>query len=178
MIFTPTPLPGAYVVEVERREDERGFFARTYCRQELERHGLNADVAQCNVSHNLHKATLRGLHYQAAPHQEAKLVRCIRGEIYDVIVDLRPSSTTYRQWFGVTLSARQHNALYVPPDFAHGFCTLVDDTEVLYQMSQFYYPESARGLRWDDPELCIPWPVSPEHISDRDRSYALLQEHR
>ncbi len=177
MIITPTPLPGAHLVEIERMEDERGFFARTFCSREFERHGMIPDVVQCSISYNPHKATLRGLHYQVEPHQEAKLVRCIRGEIFDVIVDLRPESETRHRWYGVALSARERNAIYVPPGFAHGFCTLEDRSEVLYQMSERFHPEAARGLRFDDPTLAIRWPLAPLHVSDRDREYPLLGEH-
>ncbi len=171
MIFTPTSLPGAYIIEPELHEDERGAFARTFCQNEFKEHGLKDHFVQCNISYNKKKGTLRGMHYQAAPHQEAKLVRCTAGAIYDVIVDLRPESSTYRQWTAVELTAANRRALYVPEGFAHGFQTLCDDSEVFYQMSEFYHPESARGLRWDDPAVLIAWPVGPRTISARDQGY-------
>ena len=164
MKFTPIELEGAWIVDVVRMEDERGFFARSWCRREFEDHGLNPDVVQCNVSRNRKKGTLRGLHYQAAPHEEAKLVRCTAGAIYDVIVDLRPGSATHLRHFGTILSAENHRALYVPEGFAHGFLTLADDTEVFYQMSHVYEPAAARGFRWDDPEFGIEWQGAIEVI--------------
>lgn len=172
MIFKETRLKGAYIIELERLEDERGFFARSFCRKEFEKHGLNPRVAQCNISHNKKKGTLRGMHYQVAPHEEAKLVSCIRGAIYDVIIDLRPDSTTYCQWFAVELTAEDCKMLYVPEGLAHGFQTLEDDTLVFYQMSEFYHPERARGVRWDDSTFEIGWPeVSRRIVSDKDQSY-------
>jgi dTDP-4-dehydrorhamnose 3,5-epimerase len=174
MIFTETRLQGAFIIDIERIEDARGFFARSWCCEEFEKHGMNPNVAQCSLSFNKHKRTLRGLHYQTAPHQEAKLVRCIRGAIHDIIVDLRKDSRTYLQWHAVTLSADQRNALFVPVDFAHGFLTLADNTEVLYQMSEAYRPQSVRGIRWDDPLLAIEWPDTPRVISPKDMGYELL----
>lgn len=174
MRFTPVNLAGAYVVEIEPHHDDRGFFARSWCTQEFIVHGLDSRLAQCNVSFNRKRGTLRGMHFQAAPHGEAKLVRCTRGTIHDVIVDLRPHSPTFRQWQGFELSATNHRALYIPEDFAHGFQTLEDDCEVFYQMSNAYTPSASRGLRWDDPALAISWPVTEPVLSDRDRSYALL----
>lgn len=174
MKFVPTALAGAFLVELERREDERGFFARSFCQEEFKAHGLDPCVAQCNVSFNARRGTLRGLHYQAAPHEEAKLVRCTRGAVWDVIVDLRAGSPTRLQWHGAELSEDNGAALYVPKGFAHGFQTLVGESEVLYQMSEFYHPELARGLRWDDPRLAIRWPLSEPVVSARDRSYPLL----
>lgn len=175
MIFTETKLKGAYIIETEGREDERGFFARTFCRKEFESHGLNPDLVQCNISYNKKKGTLRGMHYQIAPHEEAKLVSCIRGTIYDVIIDMRPDSPTCGQWIAVELTAyrltAQFRMLYVPEGFAHGFQTLEDDTLVFYQMSEFYHPESARGIRWDDPKFAIQWPIQDKIISDKDKSY-------
>lgn len=172
MILHETQLLGAYVIELERREDERGFFARTWCQREFERYGLNSSLVQCNVSFNRRQGTLRGLHYQAAPHAEAKLVRCTRGRLYDVILDLRRDSPTHRRWFAVELNEDNHRMLYVPEGFAHGFQTLVDNTEVFYQMSEFFYSELARGVRWDDPAFDIEWPPGPRILSERDRSYA------
>ena len=159
------------MIELERHSDQRGFFARTYCQQEFEAHGLNTQVLQCNVSFNKRKGTLRGMHYQAAPFAEAKLVRCTSGSIYDVIIDLRPASATFKQHFAVELSAESRRMLYIPEDFAHGFQTLQDDTEVFYQMAQRYSGEHARGLRWNDPAFGIAWPEGERIIIDRDRNY-------
>ncbi len=174
MRFVPTPLGGACVVELQQLDDDRGFFARSFCRQEFEAQGLDPDIAQCNVSFNRQRGTLRGLHYQAAPHEEAKLVRCTQGAIWDVIVDLRADSPSFRRWHGVELSAANRLALYLPKGFAHGFQTLVDDSEVLYLMSQSHRPDAARGLRWDDPALAIRWPLADPKMSDRDRGFPLL----
>lgn len=172
MIFVETELKGAFVIEPERLEDERGFFARTWDRQEFEKRGLDSQLAQCSVSFNKSKATLRGMHYQAAPHEEAKLVRCTGGAIYDVVIDLRPDSPTFKQWVAVELTAENMLMLYVPRGFAHGFQTLQDNTEVFYQISEFYAPESARGVRWDDPAFDIQWPQAEERvISARDRTF-------
>ena len=174
MIFVPTPLAGAFVVDLKRIEDDRGFFARSFCRDEFCKHDLNPDVAQCNVSFNPKRGTLRGMHYQADPHAEDKLVRCTQGAIWDVIVDLRTQSPGYKQWFGVELSAASRRALYVPKGFAHGFQALADGTEVLYMMSVPYHADSARGVRWDDPAIGIEWPIESPAMSDMDRSYAFL----
>ena len=174
MKFLPTPLAGAYLIELEQLEDERGFFARSFCQNEFRAHGRDPVVAQCNVSFNRKRGTLRGLHYQAEPHAEAKLVRCTRGAVWDVIVDLRKSSPTMRKWHAVELTAENRRALYIPAGFAHGFQTLADDTEVLYQMSEFYHPESARGVRWDDRRLAIGWPIKDAVISPRDRAFPIL----
>lgn len=175
MKFVETSLAGAYVLELERLEDERGFFARTWCAEELARHGLEGRIAQCNLSSNRRRGTLRGMHYQAAPHQEAKIVRCIRGAIYDVIVDLRHGSPTLRRWTSVELTAENRLALYVPGDFAHGFQTLTDDAEVFYEMSTLYAPGFGRGVRWNDPALAIEWPIGDPILSERDRGYPGLQ---
>jgi dTDP-4-dehydrorhamnose 3,5-epimerase len=171
VIFQETSLKGVYIVDVDRRADARGFFARTWCQKEAKELGLNPEVAQCNVSFNARRGTLRGLHYQVAPHQEAKLVRCTMGAIFDVAVDLRRDSPTYRQYFGQVLTADSRRSLYIPEDFAHGFLTLEDATEVAYQMSRMYAPEASRGIRWDDPAFAIEWPSRPEVMSDRDRHY-------
>jgi dTDP-4-dehydrorhamnose 3,5-epimerase len=172
MIFNPTHLEGAYVVELEPREDERGFFARAWCRDEFAEHGLSTEVAQCNVSFNRRRGTLRGLHYQIAPHAEVKLVRCTQGAIYDVIVDLRPGSATFTQWLGVELTAGNRTMLYVPEGFAHGYQTLEDDTETFYQVSTSYAPHAERGARWDDPAFGIEWPYPDRPlISDKDRGW-------
>lgn len=169
--FLQTPLAGAYVVEPIRSEDERGFFARTWCAHEFEAHGLNTRVAQSSISFNPKKGTWRGMHYQVVPHEEAKLVRCTMGAVWDVIVDLRSDSPTYRQHFGIELSAINRKMLYVPERFAHGFLTLADDTEVACQISEFHAPDSARGFAWNDSKFSITLPAPVVVISDRDRDY-------
>lgn len=174
MKFLPTPLAGAYVIELEPREDDRGFFARSFCQEEFEKLGLNPRIAQTNVSWNKRRGTLRGMHYQAAPYAEAKLVRCTQGAMWDAIIDLRPDSPSFKRWHAVELSAANRRALYVPEGFAQGFQTLADETEVLYLMSQFYRPEAARGVRWDDPAFGIAWPIADPQLSNRDRSLPLL----
>jgi dTDP-4-dehydrorhamnose 3,5-epimerase len=174
MIFHETCLAGAYIIDPERIEDERGFFARTWCREAFERHGLNPRLVQCNISYNPRRGTLRGMHYQVRPHEEAKLVRCTQGALHDVIVDLRPGSPTVRQWVAVELTAANRRMLYIPEGFAHGFETLVDQTEVFYQMSESYHAPSARGVRFDDPALGIAWPLEVAMISEKDRGYPLL----
>jgi dTDP-4-dehydrorhamnose 3,5-epimerase len=172
VIFRETPIAGAYVIELERIEDERGSFARTFAVDEFAGHGLETRVVQCNTSTNLRAGTLRGLHYQVAPRAEAKLVRVVRGSIFDVVVDLRPDSPTYCDWYGAELSAANGRMLFVPVGLAHGFQTLEDETEVLYQMSEEYSPEHARGVRWDDPAFGIDWPEAAERtLSERDRTY-------
>jgi dTDP-4-dehydrorhamnose 3,5-epimerase len=171
LIFTETKLLGAYVIDVEKREDHRGFFGRTFCREEFEAHGLNSQVVQCNISFNKRKGTLRGMHFQAAPFAEAKLVRCTSGSIYDVIIDLRPGSRTLKEHFAVELSAANHRMLYIPEEMAHGFQTLEDNTEVFYQMSQVYSAEHGRGVRWNDLAFGIRWPAGERIINERDRNY-------
>ena len=168
MIFTETPLAGAFVMALEPRDDERGFFARAFCQNELAEHGLETTVAQANLSFNHRKGTLRGLHMQNPPHGEDKMVRCITGAIYDAIVDLRPGSPTYRQWFGVELSAANRLMLYVPKGFAHGYQSLSDGSEVLYMVTQFYTPGAERGLRWNDPAFGIAWPLPDPILSEKD----------
>jgi dTDP-4-dehydrorhamnose 3,5-epimerase len=172
VIFTETELPGAFVIDIDRHEDERGFFARAWCEREFEEHGLATRVVQCNLAYNHVKSTLRGMHYQAAPHAEVKLVRCTRGAVYDVIVDLRAGSSTFKRWIGVELTAENGRMLYVPEGFAHGYQTLVDGTETFYQVSAFHEPEAERGIRWDDPAFQIAWPQA-EHrvISAKDRAW-------
>lgn len=170
MIFTETKLKGAFIIEPERLEDARGFFARSWCAREFEAHGLNPRLAQCSISFSKQKGTLRGMHYQTVPHEEAKLVRCTSGSIYDAIIDLRPESPTFKQYFGLTLTADNHKMLYVPESFSHGFLTLEDNSEVFYQMSEFYSAEHARGVRWNDKAFGIEWPLAPSTMSDRDRS--------
>ena len=173
MRFLETKLAGAYLVELEPRDDERGSFARTWCRDELAEHGLSTAVSQCSVSRNTRAGTLRGLHFQAVPHEEVKLVRCTHGGIFDVIVDLRPGSETEGEWIGVELTAAAGNALYVPKGFAHGFQTLVDESEVFYMMSDPYVPEASTGVRWDDPAFGIEWPPAVSRtISERDLAWS------
>jgi len=169
MIFTPTPLAGAFVVAAEPRADARGFFARSWCREEARAHGIEVEWVQSNISFNHRRGTLRGMHYQA-PDWEAKLVRVTRGSIFDVIVDLRPASPTYRQHFSVVLTAGVRNMLFVPRGCAHGFLSREDETEIFYEISEFYRPEQARGFRFDDPQFAIPWPAGEKTLSDRDRS--------
>lgn len=176
MIFTPTPLAGVLAVDLERREDERGFFARSWCRREFQAHGLADGLVQCSVSFNRRRGTLRGMHHQVAPHREAKLVRCTMGALYDVVLDLRPDSPTYRRWHGMELSAGNRSALYIPPGVAHGFQTLDDNTEVFYQMDEFFAPDCARGVRWNDPAFAIAWPLPDPILSERDRGYPDYQE--
>ena len=171
MIFIETKLKGAYIIEPERLSDERGFFARTWCQKEFQTHGLNTNIVQCNISYNKKKGTLRGMHYQAAPHEEAKLVRCTRGAIYDVIIDLQPGSQTFKHWIGMELTEHNRRMLYIPEGFAHGFLTLRDDTEVFYQMSELYSAEHARGVRWNDPAFGIQWPEEVSTISDKDSRF-------
>lgn len=171
MIFTETPLPGAYVIEPEPSADERGWFARTWCRREFEAHGLETRVAQCSTSFNRTRGTLRGLHFQPAPLAETKIVRCTRGSVYDVIVDLRADSPSYTRHFAVVLSSDDRRMIYVPAGFAHGFQTLENDTEVCYQISEFYSPRHGRGVRWNDPVFGIQWPDADRVITERDRNY-------
>lgn len=172
MLFTETKLRGAFVLDLEPHEDDRGFFARTFCAREFEQHGLNPRLVQCSISFNRHRGTLRGMHWQEAPHGECKLIRVTRGAIYDVIIDLRRDSPTFKQWFAVELMAENRRQLYVPAGFAHGFQTLSGDTEVAYQMSDFFLPESSRGVRWNDPAFAIEWPkVEPRIMNERDGSY-------
>lgn len=171
MRFIETALAGAFVIEIDPKPDLRGFFARTFCRDEFTAAGLPGEFVQSSISVNVRRGTLRGLHFQAPPGAEPKLVRCNRGALFDVIVDLRVGSATHCRWFGTELSADNHRALYVPPGFAHGFQTLMDDSEVAYQMAEFYMPELARGVRWNDPAFGIAWPIDPPFLSDRDASY-------
>jgi len=171
MKFIETRLKGAYVIELEPIADERGFFARSWCQKEFTDYGLNVRLVQCNVSFNKKQGTLRGMHYQVAPHEEVKLVRCTRGAIYDVIIDLRPKSATFKEWVAVELSADNRQMLYIPEGFAHGFQTLTDNTEVFYQMSEFYHSECAKGVRWNDPAFGIAWLEDKCIISDKDLQY-------
>jgi dTDP-4-dehydrorhamnose 3,5-epimerase len=171
MIFTETPLRGAYIIDPVKLEDERGFFARTWCQQEFEARRFNPRLVQCSVSFNKQRGTLRGLHYQTGPYEEAKLVRCTTGAIFDVIVDLRPDSPTFKRYFSANLTALNHRSLYIPEGMAHGFLTLEDNSEVFYQMSEFHSAEHARGVRWNDPAFGIQWPFAPVIMSERDRNY-------
>lgn len=175
MRFIVTALRGAFLIEPERHTDERGFFARTWCRREFAEHGLNPDLDQCSLSFSQRRGTLRGMHYQRPPMAEAKLVRCTRGAIHDVIIDLRPDSPTFTQHLAVELTAESRLALYVPEGFAHGFQTLADETEVFYQMTQFYSPEHSAGVRWDDSAFGIAWPPAERTISARDRQWPDFQ---
>jgi dTDP-4-dehydrorhamnose 3,5-epimerase len=169
--FSALSVIGSYLIEPTPLSDARGFFLRTFCQDEFANHGLNATVAQCSISYNRHKGTLRGLHYQKPPHEEAKLVRCIAGRVFDVVLDLRRNSPTYLRWEGVELNTENRNAIYVPEGCAHGFLTLADASEVLYQMSTAHHPEHASGVLWNDPMFAIAWPITPELMSERDRSF-------
>lgn len=171
MKFTPTPLHDAHIVDLERREDERGFFARAFCAREFAEHSLNPQFVNANLSHNTRAGTLRGMHFQRVPHAEVKLVRCVRGAIFDVIVDLRSDSPSYSHWFGVELSADNGRALYIPEGFAHGFQTLEDDSDVLYHVSAFYLPEAEGGVRYNDPSFGIDWPLAVTTISPKDATW-------
>jgi dTDP-4-dehydrorhamnose 3,5-epimerase len=174
MIFTQAPLRGAYLVDVEPWSDERGFFARSYCADEFADAGLGEVMRQCSISHNERKGTLRGLHYQSAPHEEHKLVRCTAGAVFDVIVDIRAASPTFRQWYGVELTADNHRSLFIPPGFAHGFVTLTDHAEMYYMISVAHAPQAGQGFRWNDPAFAIEWPTSPTVLSARDAAYPLM----
>ena len=176
MIFRETKLKGAFIIELEKREDDRGFFARSWCKKEFEEHGLTTNMVQSNIAFSKRKGTLRGLHYQGAPYGEEKVVRCTRGSLYDVLVDLRPGSTTYRQWIGVELTPDNNKMVYIPEGFAHGYQTLEDNTEVTYQVSQFYFPDFERGLRYDDPAIGIDWPLIVKIISEKDKGWPDCQQ--
>jgi len=171
MIFTETKLKGVFLIEPERHEDERGFFARSWSPREFEAHGLDSRIVESNISFNKKRGTVRGMHYQAAPYGQAKLVRCTAGAIFDCVIDLRPSSATFRQWLGVELTARNRLMVHVPVGFAHGFQTLENETEVFYEMSHAYVPGSSMGVRWDDPVFGIQWPLEVSVVNDRDRHY-------
>ena len=178
MIFSTTNLSGVYVIELEPRADERGFFARSWCEREFAAHGLSAEIAQINVGFSARRGTVRGMHYQVAPRAEAKTVRCTRGAIYDVAVDLRPGSSTYKGWVGLELTAQNRRTLYIPEGCAHGYQTLADDTEMCYQTSQPYTPECTRGVRYDDAAFRISWPVAVTSVSHADRSWPDYQDER
>lgn len=176
MIFKETPLKGAFVIELEKFEDNRGFFARSWCQREFKEHGLDTVIAQCNISYSKKKGTLRGMHFQIEPHSEVKMLRCVSGAIYDVIIDLRHASNTYSQWFSVELSSENYKMIYVPKGFAHGYQTLKDNTVVFYQMSEFYYQECERGARFDDPYLGIKWPIKNCIISMKDALHPMIKK--
>jgi dTDP-4-dehydrorhamnose 3,5-epimerase len=176
MVFTETKLKGAFIIDLERREDSRGFFARAFCRQEFEAHGLKSSIAQANVAFNIKKGTVRGMHFQYPPAAETKLVRCTRGAILDIIVDLRPESATYLQHISVELNEDNQRALYVPERFAHGYQVLRDSTETSYQVGEFYTPSAESGLLYDDPRLRLEWPLPVAVISDKDQKFALLDK--
>jgi dTDP-4-dehydrorhamnose 3,5-epimerase len=172
MIFTPIPLAGAYLIDLEKKGDERGFFARAFCEHEFGQHGLVSHFCQVNNSLSAEKGTLRGMHYQLAPKAETKLVRCIRGALYDVILDLRRNSSTFGESFGIELSAENRRMIYVPKGFAHGFITLADHTEAFYFVDEFYSPEQERGVRYNDPKFKLDWPIAPIVISDKDKAHS------
>ena len=171
MKFQETALSGAYIIDIEPFEDDRGLFARAWCQKEFEVHGLNSSIVQANISQNRKRGTLRGLHWQRQPHAECKLVRCTRGSIYDVVVDLRPDSDTFQSWVGVELTEQNHRMLLVPEDFAHGFQTLDDNSEVFYQVTQFYTPDAECGARYDDPAFAIDWPLEVSSMSEKDAGW-------
>lgn len=171
MKFTETGLPGVFVIDVEPFSDERGFLAVGFSRDEFARHGLDPNVVQCNITYNLKKGTLRGMHYQVKPHEQPKLVRCVRGAIFDVAIDLRSGSPAFKKWVGYDLTADNRRMLYIPAGFAHGFATLADDTEVIYQMAEIYDPAAARGVRWNDPAFAVKWPVEVGIVNERDAGY-------
>ena len=175
MKFIETKLKGAFIIDLEFKQDHRGFFARTFCGREFDAYDIKSKVAQCNLSFNYKKGTLRGMHYQIPPATETKLIRCTQGAIYDVIIDMRPSSRTYLQHIGVELTAENRRALYVPEMFAHGYQALADNTEVIYQVSEFYTPNRERGLRYDDPSFGIKWPLPVSEISEKDTNWSLLK---
>jgi dTDP-4-dehydrorhamnose 3,5-epimerase len=176
MIFTETKLKGAYIIDIDRKEDSRGFFARAFCQKEFETHGLKPIIAQANVAFNHQKGTLRGMHFQYPPSAETKLVRCMRGAILDIIVDLRPESPTYLNYIGVELTEDNHRGLYVPERFAHGYQVLWDKTETSYQVGEFYTPDAEGGLAYNDPRLGLEWPLPVSAISEKDQSWKLLEE--
>lgn len=171
MKFTETPIRGAMIVELEKHEDHRGFFSRAFCKKEFENHGLENQIVQCNFSKSRKKGTLRGLHYQSEPHSEVKMVRCVNGSIYDVIVDLRKGSPTYKQWFGLKLSEENYKMLYIPKGLGHGFQTLEEDSVLFYMVTEFYNREAEGGVRWNDPAFGIEWPLDVSDISEKDKAY-------
>lgn len=176
MIFTETKLKGAFIIDVKRIADERGFFGRSWCKKEFDDHGLNSNAVQANVSYNTNKGTLRGMHYQVAPFTESKTVRCTQGSIYDVIIDIRPESQTYKEWIGVELTAKSFRMLYVPDGFAHGFITLEDHSSVHYMVTEYYTPGAEAGIKFNDAAFNIVWPLQPLVVSDKDKMHAAFIE--
>lgn len=177
MIVKKTPIADALLIELERREDHRGFFARAWCEKEAEKYGLHTGWVQANIAGTTRRGTIRGMHYQVSPHEEIKLIRCVKGEIYDAFIDIRPNSPTFKKWWGIRLNADKYQMVYVPKGFAHGYQALTDYVEVFYQVSQFYTPEAERGVRWDDPAFEIDWPIKESLIvSEKDRNWPLFQE--
>lgn len=174
MKFIKTELEGAYLIELVKIGDDRGYFSRAWCKETFAKQGLNSNIEQINTSYNAEAGTLRGLHYQAAPNAEVKIVQCIRGSIFDVIVDMRPDSPTYKQWFGLELKENSLKLLYVPEGFAHGYQATSDNSAILYPASTFYAPESEKGVRWDDPSIGIEWPMAPVNLSDKDKQWPLV----
>ena len=171
MIFSETKLSGAYIIEIEKNEDERGFFARTWDKEEFSQMGLDSELVQFSISQNKKKGTIRGMHFQTKPYEESKIVRCTRGRMFDAIIDLRPNSKTFKEWFSIELSSDNYTMLYIPKGFAHGFQTLEDNTEISYQISQFYHPEYSKGVRWNDEVFRIRWPLKVSLISEKDSTY-------
>ena len=178
MIFEKTELDGVYTIKIEKVEDERGFFARTWDKEKFQKHNLDSNIVQCNISFNRKKGTLRGMHYQTNPYEETKLVHCTKGKIYDVIIDLRQNSSTFEKWQGIEIGGDDHIMLYIPKGIAHGFQTLEDNTEIFYQMSQFYMPEYARGIKWNDDYFKIDWPIESPTVSEKDSSYSLYKSNK
>tara|TARA_B100000767_G_scaffold270876_1_gene295419 strand:- start:625 stop:1155 length:531 start_codon:yes stop_codon:yes gene_type:complete len=176
MEFKETILRGSFIVDLSKLEDERGFFARAFCNEEFKNENLVSEIVQANISFNKLKGTLRGMHYQKTPYQETKFIRCIKGSIFDIIIDLRKESPTYKKHFGIKLTAENRSALFVPKDFAHGFITLEDNTEVIYMVSQSYVPDAEGGIRWDDPEFNLNWPIKPTNISPKDAQWSFFEE--
>ena len=176
MIFKEADLKGVYIIEIEAIKDERGFFARSFCRKEFEKYGLNSNIVQCNISYNKKKGILRGMHYQVKPHEEAKIVSCVKGSIYDVIIDLRPDSPSYHQWFAIELNAENYQMLYIPEGFAHGFCVLSETAHFLYKCTQFYAPEDEGGIICSDPDIGIRWPVKKPIVSAKDKQNPRLSD--
>lgn len=176
MIVTETKLKGAFLIDIEKLEDDRGFFARMWCEREMAEYGINFRMVQTNISLNRKKGTLRGMHFQKRPYEEAKLIHCVKGAIYDVIVDLRPESPTFRQWVGFELADKDYRTVFIPGGFAHGFVTLENNTEIIYMMSEFFTPEYNTGFRWNDPAFNIQWPFEISVISDKDKSFPDFEE--
>lgn len=175
LIFTETELKGAFIIEVEKINDERGFFARTWDKEKFEKHNLNSNIVQCSISINKKKGTIRGMHYQVKPYEESKIVRCTKGKIFDVIIDLRKKSSTFKKWISVEISENNHKMIYIPKGFAHGFQTLEDNTEIFYQISEFYNKDASSGIKCNDPELSIKWPLEITMVSEKDKNFPYLE---